>query len=135
MLKKTGLLLAVVLLVAACGSKPIYNPENRMIPLSAQQFPLERIETLIIQAGQTRNWKFTREGAGHLSAAQDQQKYAAVVDIHFDQKSYRITYRSSRGLEAKNGMIHAHYNFWIRNLESDIDSRLANAALTGAGQS
>ena len=132
MLKTAGLLLALVFLVAGCSSKPIYNPENRMIPISAQQFSIERIESLIVQAGQTRNWKFTREATGHLSAAQTHPKYSAVVDIYFDQKTYRIVYRSSVGFEAKNGMIHSHYNFWIRNLESDINTRLSNAALIGA---
>lgn len=131
MLKKTGLLLVMALLVTACATKPIYNAENRLIPLSAQQFSLERIESQIIQAGQTRNWKFTREGAGHLSAAQVTTKHSAVVDIYFDQRTYRIIYRSSVGLEEKNGTIHSRYNSWIRRLESDIDTRLTNAALTG----
>lgn len=131
MLKKAGILVAILIALSACGMKPIYNTGEKVIPLSAQQLPLERIENLIILAGQSRGWKFTREGAGHLSAAQEQPKYSAVVDIRFDQKSYRITYRRSVGFSEKSGMIHEHYNFWIRNLESDINARLANAAILG----
>ena len=136
MLKIAGFLLAALMLVAGCTAKPIYNAENRQIPLSAQQFPLERIETLLIQAGQKRNWKFTREALGHLSGgAGPAEAYSAIVDIYFDQKTYRIIYRSSAGLEARNGTIHRAYNNWIHFLERDIDSTLANASLTGAGQS
>ncbi|MBI3506536.1 MAG: hypothetical protein HY059_16990 [Proteobacteria bacterium] len=124
--------IAILIALSACGMKPIYNADNKAIPASAQQLPPEKIENLIILAGQSRGWKFTREGVGHLSAAQDQAKYSAVIDIYFDQKSYRIAYRKSAGFTEKNGMIHEHYNFWIRNLESDINTRFANATIAGA---
>ena len=130
-MKRVGLLLVAALMLAGCAGKPIYNPENRAIPLTAQQFPLERIESVIIEAGQSRQWKFTREAPGHLSAVQTVPKHSAVVDIYFDQRTYRIVYRSSMGLDEKNGTIHSRYNIWVRNLERDIDTWLTNASLIG----
>ncbi len=129
-MKKLGLLLFVTVVLAGCSNQPIYNVENRPIPTTVQQYPLERIETLIIEAGQARGWRFTRQAPGHLVASQVQPKYSATVDIYFDQRSYRIAYRSSVGFREKDGTIHQHYNFWIRNLQSDIDTRLANASIT-----
>ncbi|MDR3439075.1 hypothetical protein [Telmatospirillum sp.] len=125
---KRLLVLCLAVFLAACGQKPIYNVDRPM-PQAAQSLPLDGIERLIVEAGQTRGWKFDRIDAGHLTATQSQAKYSAIVDIYFDQKSWRIDYRSSVGLKADNGEIHDHYNFWIRNLEHDIDSRLSNAWL------
>ncbi len=125
---KRVIVLALGLLLAACTTgHPIYSPTDHPIPLTAQEFSLERIETLIVEAGQARKWTFTREGTGHLSAAQTRQSYSAVVDIFFDQRTYSIKYRSSVGLDAKDGTIHQHYNLWIGNLESDIYKHLARA--------
>lgn len=129
-MRRFALLVVVGLLVAACSNQPIYNVENRPIPVALQSASLDRIEALIIEAGQTRGWRFVRQGPGQLAASQVQPKFTANVDIVFDQRSYRITYRSSTGFRERDGTIHGHYNFWIRNLQSDIDTRLANASLT-----
>ncbi len=124
----TIVLLAVFL--AGCGHKPIYNVSDP-VPPQAQKLSFEQIEMLIVEAGQLRGWKFDRAGAGHLIARQEQAKYSAVIDIYFDATAYRIVYQSSSGMQATNdGNIHEHYNFWIRNLEHDIDTRLANAPMT-----
>jgi hypothetical protein len=114
--------------IAACQSEPIYNPK-RSIPLSAQNLGMDRIERAIIEGGQQRGWVFERAAPGHLVASQSQMKYDAVVDIRFDTQTYEIMYRSSRGMREQPGTIHAHYNFWIRNLQSDIDGRLNNLAI------
>jgi hypothetical protein len=124
-------LLVLTLALSSCARQAVYNVDNRPMPVSVQKLPMERIETLIIEAGQSRQWVFDKAGPGHLVASQTAPKYAASVDVFFDQQTYRISYRTSRGLEEKNGTIHPHYNFWVRNLDKDIETRLANAALTG----
>jgi hypothetical protein len=123
---KRFLALCLIVFLTACAQKPIYNVDNPM-PQAAQALPLDRVEKLIVEAGQARGWKFERIDAGHLVANQTQAKYSAIVDIYFDRKSWRIVYQSSVGMKADNGVIHEHYNFWIRNLEHEIDVRLANA--------
>lgn len=128
-MKKLVIVVLTMLLTASCGTKPINNVENHPIPLTAQQLPLERIEALIIAAGQTRAWQFKREAPGYLIASQTMPKYSATVDIRFSQKAYSIMLRSSSGLREKDGTIHARYNNWIQILQRDIDASLANDAL------
>ncbi len=124
-MKRLIVLLAVVML-AGCAYKqqPIYNPAEP-IPLSAQSLPLARIEALIIAGAQVRAWRVERMASGQLRARQVADKYSATVDITFDQRQFRITYRDSTGLMANNGAIHSHYNFWVRNLEADIRNKLS----------
>ena len=129
-MKRLFVLAVCALVLAACANKPIYQVENHPVPLAAQKLPLDRIESLIVQAGGTRNWKFERATPGHLIATQAQPKYSATVDIYFDQRAYRIVKNATTGMKEKDGMINQHYNLWIRNLEQDIDTHLANAGLT-----
>lgn len=117
-------------LLAACAPQSIYNVTDHPIPARAQSLSIVDIEKLIIEGGQQRGWRFETVAPGRLRAMQDQPKYAAQVDITFNQKSFSIRHVSSRGMKEKGDTIHPHYNFWIRNLEHDIATRLANAAAT-----
>jgi hypothetical protein len=125
---KRLLVITAVVLLAACAYKqrPIYNVDHP-IPAAAAGLPLERIEALIQAAGAKRRWQMVRQGPGHLVATQEVPKHSATVDITFDRQSFRITYRDSTNLLENDGHIHAHYNFWVRNLEADIHDQLAAA--------
>lgn len=127
MVKKVTLFVLAAFLLGACAHQPIYNVDAHPTPVSAQKLPLAQIEKAIIEAGQSRGWKVEPIAAGKLRATQDQPKFSAQVDILYDQKSFTILHVGSRGMAEKGNTIHPHYNFWIRNLESDIDVRLANA--------
>jgi hypothetical protein len=124
---RLAIVLAVFLL-GACAQKPIYNVNSHPVPFNAQRLSLGQIETLIVNAGQNRGWKVTRVAAGKLTAAQDMPKYGAEVEILYDQKSYTIRHLHSRGMKEQGDLIHPHYNFWIRNLEADIETWLSNAS-------
>lgn len=127
---KNILVLAFVAgVLVGCANQPIYDVQNHPIPATAQKMPLERIETVIIQAGQSRNWKFQRAGTGHLVGVQTDPKFSATVDVYFDQNSYRIIKKSTTGMKEKDGTVHPHYNFWVRNLEHDIETYLVNASV------
>lgn len=127
MKKFAVVLCAIVLGACAYKHQPIYNVEDPMPP-NVAKLSSEQIEALIVEGGQTHDWKFQHVGTGHLIATQSKEKFQAVVDIYFDQKSWRIAYQSSVGMRAEDGTIHSHYNTWIHNLEHDIDVRLTNAA-------
>jgi hypothetical protein len=129
-MKKFLVLALAVGLLAACANQPIYDVSNHPVPIAAQKLPLDRIEALIIQAGQSRNWKFQRADVGHLIATQTDPKFSATVDVYFDRNNYRIIHKATTGLKEKNGTIHPHYNSWIRYLERDIDTYLTNASVT-----
>ncbi len=126
-MKKWFFMVLIAGVLTACANQPIYNVDNHSVPFSAQKLPLEKIEMVIIQAGQSRSWKFQRAGTGHLIATQVDPKFSATVDVYFTQQNYRIIHNSTTGLKEQNGTVHSHYNFWVRNLEHDIETYLNNA--------
>ncbi|OIR10103.1 hypothetical protein GALL_80310 [mine drainage metagenome] len=128
MKKATALILFLALAGCAHKHEPIYNPTDPM-PAAAQTLSQDQLEHLIVEAGETRGWRFQHLGPGHLLASQTQPKMSAVVDITFDSKNWSIRYHGSEGLLAQGGTIHGHYNFWIRNLEHSIEARLDTAAV------
>ena len=87
-MKRIFLVAFAALALGACAykSQPVYDVNK---PLAAQSLSLDRIESLIMEAGTPLNWKFQRAGAGHLVATQQQPKFAATVDIYFDQQNYK----------------------------------------------
>jgi len=121
----------MVLFVGACAyqHRPVYTVDDPT-PRWVADLPLSRVEDLIVSAASPRGWKCQHVAEGHLVATQSQEKFSATVDIYFDRQHWRIAYQSSVGLGAENGEIHAHYNFWVRNLEHDINQRFA--AVLGA---
>jgi hypothetical protein len=116
-------------LLIACANEPIYDVRAHQIPEKAQYLSLDQIEKTIIAAGSSRGWRFDRVSDGKLRASQVQPKFSANVEILFDSKSFSIIHAASTGMRETGGQIHPHYNFWIRNLESDITIGLTNAAL------
>lgn len=130
-MKKLLVLSMTAFLLSACAYKhqPIYNVTDHPIPTAAQSLSLADVEKNIIAAGEGRGWRFTKLEPGKLRAVQDVEKFSAAVDVSFDQKSYSIQHVSSRGMRESGDTIHSHYNFWIRNLESDIATRLNNAGI------
>src|SRR5689334_1571257 len=125
-MKRIFLFAFAALVLGACAykSQPVYDVNK---PLPAQSLSLDRIESLIVEAGTPLNWKFQRAGAGHLIATQQQPKFAATVDIYFDEKNYKIVKNTTTGLNDRGSTIHSHYNTWIHNLENSIDGKLASA--------
>ena len=123
---KKLMLLSIVLALGACAYKhqPIYNPTDAM-PYNAQSASDDRIQTAIIEAGRILHWNVEPAGQGHMIATQKREKFSATVDIFFDRKNWRIAYKDSTGLLAEGDKIHSHYNVWVRNLEREIDTRLA----------
>jgi hypothetical protein len=122
-------ILGITVLLMACANEPIYDVRSHPIPTRAQSLPLDRIETAIIDAGKSRGWRIDRISPGKLRAAQVQPKFSADVEILFDAKNFSIIHVNSTGMREANGSVHPHYNFWIRNLESDIETWLVNAPL------
>lgn len=129
MIRKLSVLALAALLLGACGHQPIYNVNSHPIPQAAQRMSPDQVEKVIVEAGQARGWRFQTVAPGTLRATQDQTKYGAEVEIRYDQKSFTILHVSTRGMKEQGDVVHPHYNFWVRNLESDIDTRLANAAI------
>lgn len=125
-------LLALTLFTtAACAGRiePIYNVKDHPIPAAAQKLSVQDIGRNIMIAGAGRRWQFEQTAPDKLQAKYDNGKHAAVIDIAYSKTAYSITLVSTVNLHQKGDEVHRQYNFWIRNLEKDIDSRLSIAGI------
>lgn len=65
--------------------------------------------------------------------------HIAVMDIPYDEQRFSIRYVDSTNLNYDGTNIHPNFNFWVRNLELDIerqsvtDSAQAAEPRSGAG--
>lgn len=116
-------------ILAACATQPVYNVENRAIPVQAQKLSLQQVEKAIVDAGTKRAWIMKSEGPGKLSAVQNNGKHVANIVITFDQKAFSIREAGTSNIRREEDKIHPRYNSWIHNLENDIQASLAAAAI------
>lgn len=117
-------LLAAVLLLSACTSKTIYNPEERFS--SQLAISDNQMQRAIVTALHDRQWTVQSVAPGKIQAAITVRgRHHAEVDIPYSTTSFQILYRSSRGLDYKNGKIHGNYNRWINRLRDNILKELS----------
>lgn len=104
---------------------PIYNPPPIQVPAGQS---LEAVKKAVRKSLFERDWETREIGPGHLQGKHTKSgkngDYTAVVDVKFDSKTVRITYKSSENLNYSNGSIHKTYNNWATNLERTIRGNL-----------
>ena len=122
--KIAALALAVVL--AGCNTQPIQNV-NQTAVVNAAGKPLtrEQVRGAIVRAGGALGWQMADEGAGKLVGTINLRKHTAVIEIPYSASGYAVKYRSSVGLDEKDGQIHKNYNGWIQNLHRGITAQLS----------
>ena len=109
---------AALVFLAGCRSMPVYNVESSPIDVSA------KIKKAIITAGSSLGWKMKEKKKGHIVGTLFLRKFVAIVDIRYNNKSYSITYKDSKGLQYDGKNIHKNYNGWIRNLDRRIQNHI-----------
>ncbi len=125
-----AMLLLAMLLVEACSrTAPVYDVQNRPIPVVAQKLSLDEIGQNITSAARRRHWRVDPVGPGHMTGRLDDRQHEAVIDISYTQQTYSITLVESASLRQEGGEIHKKYNKWIQLLQRDIDDRLYSAGL------
>ncbi len=125
-----AMLLLAMLLVEACSrTAPVYDVQNRPIPVVAQKLSLDEIGQNITSAARRRNWRVDPIEPGRMTGRLDDRQHEAVIDISYTQQTYSITLVESANLRQEDGEIHKKYNKWIRLLLRDIDDRLYSAGL------
>ncbi|QGZ29638.1 hypothetical protein [Stutzerimonas stutzeri] len=115
------LLLAPVLclLIVGCTSKPIYNAQEQFA--ADMQLSDRQMQRAIVTALNDRQWKVQSLQPGMVKAAITvRARHHAEVDIPYTSTSFQINYRSSWGLDQKNGKIHRNYNRWVNRLRDNI---------------
>ncbi|MBG9388468.1 hypothetical protein [Caenimonas aquaedulcis] len=118
--------LAVAVALAGCNTMPIQNVDQAAAT-SASGKPLtrEQVRAAIVRAGAGLGWQMKDEGNNTLVGTLNLRKHVAVVAIPYTANSYSIKYRSSEGLDEKDGQIHKNYNGWIQNLTRSINAQLS----------
>lgn len=108
----------------AARTAPIYTPEPIEVPAGKST---EAVKNAIKKACFDKGWESREVGPGHIQAKYTKQgKYTAVVDIKYDAKAVRISYKDSENLnyDAGQKVIHKTYNNWIHYLERNIRADL-----------
>jgi hypothetical protein len=106
---------------------PLYTPEPIQVPAGKNA---EAVKQAIRKALSGREWEMREVGAGHIQGkhtkTSKKDSYTAVVDVKFDAKTIRISYKDSQNLnyDAKDNTIHGTYNKWVKNIEKDIRGNL-----------
>lgn len=123
-----GLLISLALVgamgAAGCRTAALINPP----PISFARLPPGEVEAAIYQGCSKRKWMPTKVRDGLIQATLYQRSHLAVVDIDYDDDSFRVTYVRSENLRYKTGdgeqRIHSSYNKWVKNLVGDIETAL-----------
>jgi len=91
---------------------------------------MEEIKKAIRKALFEKDWEARDIGPGHIQGkhtkTDKKMSYTAVVDIKYDTKTVRISYKDSENLnyDAKEQTIHKTYNNWAKYLEKNIRADL-----------
>lgn len=134
MIKKLGLLAiaapVLALLATApaqAAGQPMYNPDAIQVPAGKG---IDAVKKAIRKACFDKEWEVREIGAGHIQAKHSKtsrdKTHVAVVNIRYDAKSVRISYKDSQELNYDAGAktIHKTYNGWVRYLEKNIRANL-----------
>jgi hypothetical protein len=118
--------LVFALALAGCNTMPIQNVSDAPVT-SASGTPLsnEQVRGAILRAGSTLGRQMRDDGPNKLMGTLQLRGHMAVVEIPYTSRSYSVKYRSSTGLDEKDGNIHKNYNGWIQNLTRGINAQLS----------
>ncbi len=129
----TGVLLSFILVLVGCGGATIQNVDNSGY-ISGSKVTTSKVETAIKKGAMRKGWVTKRVKRGLLEARNNVRgKYLVVVNIAYDTKGYKITYKDSRNLkyDPSTNTIHRNYNKWIANLERNINYELGQIGVLG----
>jgi hypothetical protein len=124
-------LLAVLAMPAqARRDDPIYVPDPIQVPAGKSA---EAVKQVIRKALFDRQWEMREIGAGHIQGMYTKKgrkgsSVTIVVDIRFDGRAVRMTYKDSENMnyDAQSGTINGNYNKWVRNVEATIRKELGS---------
>jgi hypothetical protein len=111
----------------AARTSPIYSPEPIPVPAGKS---IEDVKKAVRKALFDKDWEARDIAPGHIQGkhtkTDKKSSYTAVVDVKFDTKTVRISYKDSENLnyDAKDQTIHKTYNGWAKNLEREIRGAL-----------
>jgi len=105
---------------------PIYTPEPILIP--AGKSPAQ-VNSAIRRSLLAKQWQLLKNGNGHIEASYKKSRdWRATVDIQYDNRSIRIHYKDSEGLnyDSATGTIHKKYAETVRGLETVMRGQIGD---------
>lgn len=113
----------------AARTAPIYTPEPIQVPAGKNA---EAVKKAVRKALFDKGWDAREIGPGHVQGKHTKsgkkESHTAIVDVKFDTKTVRISYKGSENLDYNqaDGTIHKTYNGWIKYLEKNIRANLGS---------
>ncbi|AYC34597.1 hypothetical protein D3880_20445 [Pseudomonas cavernae] len=116
---RTLLLTAGLTILAGCTSKPVVTVEQN-VPAIHTGAAIDTQRAIVSALGK-RGWQVQQVSSNQVLAEITLRgRHHAEITIPYRPDHYTIQYRSSWGLDYKNGKIHRNYNRWVNNLNSSI---------------
>lgn len=113
----------------AARTAPIYVPEPIQVPAEKNA---DAVKKAVRKALFDKGWEAREIGPGHIQGKHTKtgkkESHTAIVDVKFDTKTVRISYKSSENLDYNqaDGTIHKTYNSWMKYLEKNIRANLGS---------
>ncbi|WP_417326423.1 hypothetical protein [Halarcobacter sp.] len=129
----TGLVLAFLLVLSGCKGTTVQNIDNSGY-ISGSKVTTKKVERAIQKGAMRKGWSTKRIKTGLLEAKNNVRgKHLVVVNIAYDRKGYKISYKDSQNMnyDAGSNTIHKNYNKWIANLERNINYELSQIGVMG----
>src|SRR5262245_5509536 len=98
-LLRAVILSAVILGVAGCVTKPIYNVSNQPVATVKGNPSMDEVRQSIIRAGASLGWQMKDIRPGLIEGVLLLRTHMAQVEVSYDSKAYSITYKDSKELQ------------------------------------
>jgi hypothetical protein len=128
------LLIVGVLFLGGCGrTASVQNIDNSSY--LKKSIKLSKMESAIKIAAEKRGWQATKIKKGLIEARiMPRGKHLVVVNIDYNSKGYKISYKNSKNMnyDPATNSIHPNYNKWVSYLQRNINYELENIGMNHA---
>jgi len=104
-------------------ARSIQTVYSKTVTGSGKAISARNVENAIVTASAHRGWEFKKVAPGKLvGMLVVRGKHYVEIDVLFNSKEYRITYKDSKNMkyDPETKTIHKRYNSWVTNLDNDI---------------
>lgn len=133
----------IVLSIAGCSrTAPIYNVYSAPMPdpsehlsemqakgatenVKSRTLSAEQVRGAVMEAASDNGWIVMEDDPCRLILKLVVNRHRAFVSVDYSATTYSITYEDSVLLMHDGTNIHRNYNLWVKNLQDQIDRRLA----------
>ncbi len=123
-----GTLFFVMLIATGCGRGTMVHNVDNSSYIESKNITMTQVEQAITKGAIRKGWTTKKIKTGLLeSKVNVRGKHFVMVNIAYNTKGYKITYKDSQNMNynAENNTIHKNYNKWIGNLERNINYELS----------